>query len=71
MRLHGGVLSVGSPADLVLFSERNHSELFARHGRGRIVIRNGQRIEANPPDYRTLDHLFMPEIERRAAPQSQ
>jgi cytosine/creatinine deaminase len=68
MRLPGGVLRVGTPADLVLFSERNHSELFARHGRGRIVIREGRCIDTNPPDYRTLDHLFVAEIERRPAP---
>jgi cytosine deaminase len=65
MGVQGGVLRVGSPADLVLFRERSHSELFARHGAGRVVIRNGRRIDAMPPDYRTLDHLFRTDIEKR------
>ncbi|CAN7758847.1 cytosine deaminase [Variovorax sp. LjRoot130] len=68
MGVQGGVLRVGSPADLVLFRERSHSELFARRGAGRVVIRHGKRIDAAPPDYRTLDHLFRADIEKRTAP---
>lgn len=68
MRVEGGVLRVGSAADLVLFSERNHGEVLARHGKSRVVIRNGKQIDAALPDYRTLDRLFGPDTERRVAP---
>ena len=65
MGVEGGTLRAGASANLVLFRERSYDELFARHGADRIVIRNGKRIDATPPDYRMLDHLFHPGIAKR------
>jgi cytosine deaminase len=51
-------LAVGQPADLVLFSARRHDELMARPQADRIVLRNGRRLTAPPPDFRELDMLL-------------
>jgi cytosine deaminase len=50
-----GCLRAGAPADLVLFDARTSSELFARAGRPRRVIRAGRVIDAQPPSLRELD----------------
>jgi cytosine deaminase len=52
-----GVLRAGSPADFIVFSARSLSELMARPYMDRIVIRDGQPIDAAPPSYSELDHL--------------
>ena len=48
-------LRPGAPADLVLFSARDYSELLSRPQSDRVVIRAGQAIDAAPPSYRELD----------------
>jgi cytosine/creatinine deaminase len=50
-----GRLEAGDPADLVLTRARSWSELFARPQSDRVVLVNGEAIEAEPPDYRELD----------------
>lgn len=52
-----GRITVGSPADLILFSARNWSEFGARPARDRLVIRRGRLIDAAPPDFDELDEL--------------
>jgi cytosine deaminase len=58
MKLQAGMLREGAPADLVLFSARDYSELLSRPQRDRVVLRNGLPIDTMPPHYRELDHLF-------------
>ncbi len=58
MGVPAGRVQPGAPADLVLFQARAYSELLARPQSDRIVLRAGQRIDAKPPPYRELDHLF-------------
>jgi cytosine deaminase len=53
-----GVIRVGAPADLVLFSGRFMSELLSRPQSDRIVLRAGRVLEAVPPDHRELDALL-------------
>jgi len=53
-----GRLSVGGPADFVLFRGRNWTELLSRPESDRIVYRNGAKIDARPPDYSELDCLM-------------
>ncbi len=53
-----GMLRAGGPADLVLFSARDWSELLSRPQSDRTVIRGGQPIDTTPPDYRELDDMF-------------
>lgn len=48
----------GSPADLVIYSARNWTELYARPQSDRIVVRAGKPVEAPLPDYSELDHLM-------------
>ncbi len=48
----------GAHADLVLFGARDYTELHARPQADRTVIRGGTPIDARPPAYATLDHLF-------------
>ncbi|MDB9314425.1 cytosine deaminase [Spirulina sp. CS-785/01] len=55
---HQGEIRVGSPADLIIFSGRYESELFARSQHDRQVLRNGQPIDTSLPDYRELDDLM-------------
>ena len=51
-------LSLGSPADFVVFRARNWNELLSRPQSDRIVVRQGQTIDRTPPDYSELDNLF-------------
>lgn len=50
-------LSVGSPADFILFNARSMNELLARPQMDRVVIRNGKAIVRNLPQYSELDDL--------------
>ena len=59
MGLQGaGVISTGAIADLVLFDGRDYSELLSRPEAGRQVLRRGQMIARDLPDYRGLDGLM-------------
>ena len=51
-------LAVGKPADLVLFSARDYSELLSRPQSDRVVVRAGRAIDSAPPSYRELDRLY-------------
>ncbi len=53
-----GRIAAGSPADLVLFTGRNYSELLSRPEADRIVLRAGRPIDRTLPDYRELDDLM-------------
>ncbi|MBW4652954.1 MAG: cytosine deaminase [Kaiparowitsia implicata GSE-PSE-MK54-09C] len=53
-----GRIGVGLPADLVLFSARYFSELYARSQHDRIVLRQGQPIDTTLPSYADLDDLM-------------
>ena len=50
-----GSLSVGAPADFVIFPARRYSELLSRPHTERMVIRGGRLSEATVPDYAELD----------------
>lgn len=52
-----GVLRPGAPADLVLHPGRTSAEVLSRPEWGRQVLRAGQRIHAERPDFRSLDGL--------------
>ncbi|MGG6296576.1 cytosine deaminase [Leptolyngbya sp. AN02str] len=52
-----GRIGVGLLADLVLFRGRYFSELLSRSQHDRLVIRQGQLIDAQVPDYAELDDL--------------
>ena len=54
---HGQIAS-GASADLVLFRARTWTELLSRPQSDRTVLRAGQPIATELPDYRELDHLF-------------
>jgi cytosine deaminase len=59
MRLDGaGVLRTGGPADFIVFKGRSWTELLSRPESGRIVVRDGQPIDAALPDYAELDDLM-------------
>jgi cytosine deaminase len=51
-----GRISVGLPADLVLFKARCYSELLSRSQRDRVVLRKGHAINTALPDYAELDN---------------
>jgi len=51
-------ITVGAPADLVLFRARNWTELLARPQTDRVVLRRGVAIDTTLPDYRELDDLM-------------
>ncbi len=51
-------LAPGAPADLVLFTARTWTELFARPQTDRTVIRGGEVVTATPPPYQDLDDLW-------------
>ncbi|MDH6265942.1 cytosine deaminase [Rhizobium sp. SG_E_25_P2] len=53
-----GVIAVGQPADLVLFSARRWSEFLSRPQSDRTVLRKGRPIDRTPPDYRDLDPIL-------------
>jgi len=60
MGLDAGLLRVGAPADLVLFSARHMTELLARPQSDRQVLRGGRLTTATPPDWRELDPWVAP-----------
>jgi cytosine deaminase len=53
-----GQIGVGQVADLVVFRARGYSELLSRPQSDRVVLRAGQLLDAEVPDYRELDELF-------------
>ena len=53
-----GVIAVGAPADLVLFTARSFTELLSRPQSDRTVLRQGKAIDTDKPDYRELDPLM-------------
>ncbi|MCB1469750.1 MAG: cytosine deaminase [Rhizobiaceae bacterium] len=59
MRLDdAGSLKVGASADFVVFRGRSWTELLSRPESDRIVVRRGQPIAADLPDYTELDDLM-------------
>ncbi|MER9215627.1 cytosine deaminase [Mesorhizobium sp. M0663] len=60
MRLDNfGTLAAGAPADFVVFRGRSWTELLSRPESDRIVVRDGQAIERQLPDYAELDDLMV------------
>lgn len=55
MGVNSGRLTVGGPADFVLFRGRCYSELLSRPQFDRVVVRHGKAITDAVPDYRQLD----------------
>jgi cytosine/creatinine deaminase len=55
---HRAQITVGAPADLILFRARTWTELLARPQADRIVVRGGALIDTTLPDYRELDDLM-------------
>lgn len=55
-----GTIGLDQPADLVLFKARSFNELISRGQCDRAVIRNGQAISTELPDYAELDALMTP-----------
>nr|WP_249732107.1 cytosine deaminase [Roseococcus sp. SDR] len=55
MGIEAGRLSIGAPADLVLFRARHMTELLSRPQSDRVVLRGGRVSDAVPPDWRELD----------------
>jgi cytosine deaminase len=53
-----GTIERGAPADIVLFSARNWTELMSRPQADRTVLRRGAAIDTTLPDYRELDDLM-------------
>lgn len=51
-------ITVGAPADLLLFRARSWTELLARPQSDRMVLRRGEAIDTTLPDYRELDDLM-------------
>jgi len=49
-----GRLAVGCPARVIVFNARSLSEIVSRPQTDRIVIDNGRRSSARPPDYSEL-----------------
>ncbi len=54
-----GTIKAGNSADLIIFSARYFSELLSRSQHNRVVLRNGQQIQTNLPDYSELDDLII------------
>jgi cytosine/adenosine deaminase-related metal-dependent hydrolase len=54
---NSGLVSVGGPANLVVFRGRHYSELLSRPQLDRLVLRDGQPLLEEVPDYRELDDL--------------
>jgi cytosine deaminase len=50
-----GLIAAGRPADCIIFQGRDYSEVLARHGADRVVLRRGRTVEDHAPDYRELD----------------
>ncbi len=57
-----GTLQPGVPADLIVVSARNYSELLSRNQFDRVVVRRGRAIDTTLPDYRQLDDLMLAEV---------
>jgi cytosine deaminase len=55
MGIEAGQITVGAPADLVLFRGRDYSETLSRGQHDRVVLRAGRAIDTTLPDYRALD----------------
>ncbi|MGF1553899.1 MAG: cytosine deaminase [Paracoccaceae bacterium] len=55
--VEAGSIAPGRAADLVVTEARDWSEFRARPQTGRVVIRDGARLDAAPPDYADLDDL--------------
>jgi cytosine deaminase len=55
-----GRISVGLPANLIIFQARYFSELLSRSQHNRIIIRDGKKIDVTLPEYEELDDLFFP-----------
>ena len=53
-----GTLKPDTPANLICFKARTLNELIARAQCDRVVIRHGQTIDMQLPDYQELDSLF-------------
>lgn len=53
-----GTIAAGQPADLILFTARDFSELLSRPQADRRVLRGGVPIDTTLPDYRELDDLM-------------
>jgi cytosine deaminase len=58
MELPERPLRVSQPADFIVFSARNFSELLARPQSDRIVVRAGRPSLAQPPDFSELDEML-------------
>ena len=58
MGLDIGKITPGKSADLIIFPARYFSELLARSQHDRIVIRNGNKISTELPNYSELDDLI-------------
>jgi cytosine deaminase len=50
-----GRITVGTPADLILFPARSMTELLARPQSDRVILRGGKRLHATLPDFREMD----------------
>jgi cytosine/creatinine deaminase len=60
MRLDGfGTLAAGGDADFIVFKGRSWTELLSRPESDRIVVRAGQAIDRQLPDYAELDELMV------------
>ena len=58
LEAEAGVIRAGAKADLIICEGRTFDEVLSRPQSRRIVLRDGQPIDATPPDYRELDDLF-------------
>jgi len=54
-----GRLRPGAPADFIVFRGRSWTELLSRPESDRIVVRGGQVVERELPDYSELDDLMV------------
>ena len=54
-----GKITPGTQADLIIFTARYFSELLSRSQHNRIILRQGQQVEANLPDYSELDDTIL------------
>jgi cytosine/creatinine deaminase len=62
MKLPERLIRAGDPADFILFSARNFSELLARPQADRVVVRDGRPSMAQLPDFDELDEIMPPGI---------
>jgi cytosine deaminase len=51
-------LTIGAPADILIFKARSWTELFSRPQSDRIVLRGGVQIDRTLPDHAELDDLM-------------